>query len=123
MAVYLEHTGGDLPLWLSPVQAIVLAVSEKSREYGESVAAALKKAGLRGHLDDRNEKIGAKIRQAELQKIPAMLIIGEREAANGTVSLRRRHLGDQGNLSVDDLVTDLLREVRDRKRSPAHSQG
>ena len=123
LGVYLEHTGGDLPLWLSPVQAIVLPVSEKSKEYGKSVAAAVEKAGLRGHLDDRDEKIGAKIRQAELQKIPAMLIIGEREAADGTVSLRRRHLGDQGSLSLEDAVTELLREVRNKERSPAHSQG
>ena len=123
IGVYLEHTAGDLPLWLAPVQAIVLPVSEKSTDYGEEVVAALERAGLRGKLDNRGEKIGAKIRQAELQKIPVMLIIGEREAGETTVSVRRRHLGDQGSLALDDAVARLKSEVRNRERSPAHSQG
>ena len=111
IGVYLEHTGGDLPLWLSPVQVIVLPISEKSREYGLRVGAQLKAAGLRTQVDARDEKVGAKIRQAELQKIPVMLVVGEREAKAGTVSLRRRKLGDEGIVALNDLVTRLLCEI------------
>ena len=117
IGVYLEHTGGDLPLWLSPVQVIVLPISEKSREYGLRVGAQLKAAGLRTQVDARDEKVGAKIRQAELQKIPVMLVVGEREAKAGTVSLRRRKLGDEGIVALNDLVTRLLREVENKERS------
>ena len=117
IGVYLEHTGGDLPLWLSPVQVIVLPISEKSREYGLRVGAQLKAAGLRTQVDARDEKVGAKIRQAELQKIPVMLVVGEREAKAGTVSLRRRKLGDGGIVALDELVTRLLREIENKERS------
>ncbi|MCH7858894.1 MAG: threonine--tRNA ligase [Candidatus Marinimicrobia bacterium] len=117
IGVYLEHTGGDLPLWLSPVQVIVLPISEKSREYGLRVGAQLKAAGLRTQVDARDEKVGAKIRQAELQKIPVMLVVGEREAKAGTVSLRRRKLGDEGIVALNDLVTRLLREIENKERS------
>ncbi|MCH7521167.1 MAG: threonine--tRNA ligase [Candidatus Marinimicrobia bacterium] len=117
IGVYLEHTGGDLPLWLSPVQVIVLPISEKSREYGLRVGAQLKAAGLRTQVDARDEKVGAKIRQAELQKIPVMLVVGEREAEAGTVSLRRRKLGDEGIVALNDLVTRLLREIENKERS------
>ena len=123
IGVYLEHTGGDLPLWLSPVQATVLPVSEKAREYAFKVEEALKSAGLRGIVDARDEKIGAKIRQAELQKTPVMLIVGEREAEATTVSLRRRHLGDLGSQPLDELIARLDMEVKNKERSPAHSQG
>ncbi|MEE9437145.1 MAG: threonine--tRNA ligase, partial [Candidatus Adiutricales bacterium] len=123
IGVYLEHTGGDLPLWLSPVQAIVLPVSEKAREYAHNVEKALKSAGFRGTVDARDEKIGAKIRQAELQKIPVMLIVGEREAEANTVSLRRRHLGDLGSQPLDEILTRLGREVKNKERSAANSQG
>lgn len=121
MGVYLEHTAGDLPLWLSPVQAIVLPVSEKARDYALGTRDKLITAGLRAEVDLRDEKIGAKIRQAEMQKIPVMLIVGEREAESGTVSLRRRHTGDQGAQPLDDLIPLLVDEVKDKKRSIAHS--
>ena len=117
IGVYLEHTGGDLPLWLSPVQVIVLPISEKSREYGLRVGAQLKAVGLRTQVDARDEKVGAKIRQAELQKIPVMLVVGEREAEAGTVSLRRRKLGDGGIVALNELVTRLLREIENKERS------
>ncbi len=123
IGVYLEHTGGDLPLWLSPIQATVLPVSEKAKEYAFKVEEALKSAGLRGIVDARDEKIGAKIRQAELQKTPVMLIVGEREAEATTVSLRRRHLGDLGSQPLDELIARLDMEVKNKERSPAHSQG
>ena len=121
MGVYLEHTAGDLPLWLSPVQAILLPISEKAKDYALATRNKLIAAGLRAEADIRDEKIGAKIRQAEMQKIPVMLIVGEREAESGTVSLRRRHTGDQGAQPLDDLILLLVDEVKDKKRSTAHS--
>ena len=121
MGVYLEHTAGDLPLWLSPVQAILLPISEKARDYALATRNKLIAAGLRAEADIRDEKIGAKIRQAEMQKIPVMLIVGEREAESGTVSLRRRHTGDQGAQPLDDLIPLLIDEVKHKKRSTAHS--
>ncbi|MFC1484391.1 threonine--tRNA ligase [Candidatus Neomarinimicrobiota bacterium] len=121
MGVYLEHTAGDLPLWLSPVQAIVLPISEKARDYAIATRQRLTDAGLRVEFDLRDEKIGAKIRQAEMQKIPVMLIVGEREAESGTVSLRRRHTGDQGAQALEDLIPLLVDEVENKKRSTAHS--
>ena len=121
MGVYLEHTAGDLPLWLSPVQAILLPISEKAKDYALATRNKLIAAGLRAEADIRDEKIGAKIRQAEMQKIPVMLIVGEREAESGTVSLRRRHTGDQGAQPLDDLIPLLIDEVKHKKRSTAHS--
>ncbi len=123
IGIYLEHTAGDLPLWLSPVQAVVLPVSEKSGAYGQEVTELLTAAGVRGSLDDRDEKIGAKIRQAELQKIPVMLVIGERESGDRTVSLRRRHLGDQGSVGLEEAVAQIVSEIESKERSPVHSQG
>ena len=123
IGIYLEHTAGDLPLWLSPVQAVVLPISEKSKTYGQEVTEVLAAAGVRGSLDERDVKIGAKIRQAELQKIPVMLVIGERESADRTVSLRRRHLGDQGSVGLEEAVARIVSEIGNRERSPAHSQG
>lgn len=110
--VYLEHCGGDFPLWLAPVQAIVLPVSEKSVNYGIQVKQKLYHAGIRVELDSRADKIGAKIRHAELQKINVMLIVGEQEAEQGTVSVRRRFVGDLGQKKVDVLLNELIIEVQ-----------
>jgi threonyl-tRNA synthetase len=121
LGVYLEHTAGDLPLWLSPVQAIVLPVSEKARDYARKVDDTLADSGLRSTIDERDEKIGAKIRQAELQKIPVMLIVGEREAEAEAVSVRRRHTGDLGSQPLNELIQQLVQEVHTKERSTAHS--
>ncbi len=123
IGVYLEHTGGDLPLWLAPVQAIVLPISEKARDYAYKVNDSLKSAGLRATVDLRDEKVGAKIRQAEIQKIPVMLIVGEREANTTTVSVRRRFQGDLGGQPLDELITRLVDEEKNKERSTAHNQG
>ena len=90
----LEHYAGELPLWLTPVQAIVLPVSDRFNDYGGERAAAAARAGARVELDDRSESVGRKIREAELRKIPYMLIVGEREQAEGTVSVRDPHRGE-----------------------------
>ena len=117
IGLYLEHTAGDFPLWLAPVQAIVLPVSEKHLEYAGQVKEALRSQYIRAEVDQRDEKIGAKIRQSELSKIPVMLIVGEREAESNTVALRRRHQGDLGAVALEQLVKSLSEEISDRTRS------
>ncbi|HSZ70609.1 MAG TPA: threonine--tRNA ligase [Solirubrobacteraceae bacterium] len=111
IGILIEHYAGELPLWLAPVQAIVLSVSERFGEYAASVHSQLRAAGLRAELDDRGESIGRKIRDAEKRKIPFMLVVGEREAGEGTVSVRRRGAGDSGNgVPVEELLARVLRE-------------
>jgi threonyl-tRNA synthetase len=115
IGIMIEHYGGEFPLWLAPVQAIVLPISDPFNEYGESVRDALHKAGLRVELDDRSESIGRKIREAELRKIPHMLIVGEREAQEGKVSVREHGKGDTGSVSSEDLTRALLGEIERRE--------
>jgi threonyl-tRNA synthetase len=102
IGIMLEHYAGELPVWLAPVQAIVLPVSDRFNEYAESVAAQLRERGAYVELDQRSESIGRKIRDAELRKIPYMLIVGERESSERTVSVRERHRGDTGAVAVGD---------------------
>lgn len=104
IAILIEHFAGAFPLWLAPVQATLLPLSEKFVDYANETAAKLKAAGLRVEVDETNEKLGAKIRKAQLEKIPLMLIVGEKEASSGTVSLRKRTGGDQGSVPVDELI-------------------
>ena len=104
IAILIEHFAGNFPFWLAPVQAVVLPLSEKFLDYAESVRKQLRDAGLRVEADVSNEKLGAKIRNAQLQKIPFMLIVGEKEASSGTVSLRKRTGGDQGSVTVEELL-------------------
>ena len=112
--VYLEHCGGDFPLLLAPVQIAVLPVSDKVQDYAENLTQELKATGFRVQLDDKADKIGAKIRQAELSKINVMLVVGEKEAAAKTVSVRRRHQGDLGSMEVKKLIGKLKDEIQKR---------
>lgn len=116
IGVLTEHTAGNFPTWLAPVQTIVLPVSEKSLAYGEQVLAELKGLGFRAELDSSEDKISAKIRNAELRKIPYMLVIGEKEAAAGTVGVRRHGKGDQGARDRKEFMEELQQEVRERRR-------
>ena len=109
MAILIEQTAGAFPLWLAPVQAVVLPISEKFADYGGKVQRVLADAGVRAELDARNEKLGYRIREAQVHKIPYMLVVGAREAEEGTVSVRRRAGEDLGALST----TDFLARVRD----------
>jgi threonyl-tRNA synthetase len=109
--VLIEHYAGAFPAWLAPVQVSVLPVSGKFSEYSEKVTKHLKDAGFRVHYDDRNEKLQAKIRDAQLQKIPYMLIIGGKEAEAGTVSVRHRAKGDLGPRPLDEFAADLKAEI------------
>jgi len=109
--VLIEHYAGAFPAWLAPVQAAVLPLSEKFVAYAKQVVEKLRAAGLRAHLDDRNEKLQAKIRDAQLQKIPYMLVVGGKEAEAGTVAVRHRSKGDLGPRPLDQFISDLRAEV------------
>src|SRR4029079_18895092 len=111
IAILIEHYAGAFPLWLAPVQAVVLPISDRHQAYAASVRDQLKAAGLRVELDERQEKIGYKIREAQLQKIPYMLVTGDREAAEGTISVRSRSGGDQGSQAIDEFIRQALAEV------------
>ncbi|HIC57040.1 MAG TPA: threonine--tRNA ligase [Acidobacteria bacterium] len=117
IAVLIEHFAGALPLWLSPVQLRILTIADRHIDHGQSVLEQLTKAGFRGELDKRQEKIGLKIREAQLQKVPYMLVIGDREVGNGTVALRNRKDGDQGSRTISEVINSLTDEVR-LKRTP-----
>ncbi|MGC2372296.1 MAG: threonine--tRNA ligase [Solirubrobacteraceae bacterium] len=111
IGIMIEHYAGEFPLWLAPVQAIVLPISDRLNEYARSVRERMRVPGLRVELDDRGESVGRKIREAELRKIPNMLIVGDREADADSVSLRRHHEGDVGSVSMTDLIERLVGEI------------
>ncbi len=113
----IEHFGGDFPLWLAPVQVAVLPVSDKVIDYARNVETTLKEAGIRVQLNDQPDKVGAKIRQAELQRINVMLVVGEKEVQNNQVALRRRFKGDLGTQLLDDVVTELKTEIETRRNT------
>ncbi|MCM1517812.1 MAG: threonine--tRNA ligase [Pseudoflavonifractor sp.] len=111
VAVLLEHTAGKFPLWLSPEQAVILPISEKFNDYAFEVARQLSAADVRVHVDDRNEKIGKKIRDNELKRIPYLLIVGEKEAQNGEISVRKQGEGDKGTMKIATFAQNLAQEV------------
>jgi threonyl-tRNA synthetase len=111
IAILIEHFAGAFPLWLAPVQAIVLPIADRHLGYAREVAAALDAAGLRAEVDDRQEKVNYKIREAQLQKIPYMLVVGDREAADRAVAVRSRAKGDLGARSLDQFLADALAEA------------
>jgi len=113
----IEHFGGDFPLWLAPIQVAVLPVSDKVIDYARNVENTLQEAGLRVQLNGQPDKVGAKIRQAELQRINVMLIVGEKEAQDNRVALRRRFKGDLGTKLLDDVVTELKTEIETRRNT------
>jgi threonyl-tRNA synthetase len=111
IGILLEHTAGELPLWLVPVQALALPISDRHAEAAGAAVARLRAAGLRAEVDERTESVGRKIRDAELRKVPYMLVVGDREAEEGTVAVRRHGEGDQGSLGLDELVERLRAEA------------
>jgi threonyl-tRNA synthetase len=114
IGIIIEHFAGAFPVWLAPVQASVLPLSEKFLDYGRETAAKIRAAGLRVETDESNEKLGAKIRDAQLKKIPYMLVVGEKEVASGTVSVRKRTGGEQLSMSIDEFVTEARRGIAGR---------
>lgn len=111
----LEHYAGKFPLWLAPVQVKVLPISDKFTDYAKSVSDKLKKADIRSEVDDRNEKIGKKIRDTELMKVPYMLVVGEKEMNENKVSVRRQGKGDIGVKSVDEFLSESVKEITERR--------
>ena len=114
----IEHFAGDFPLWLAPVQVKVMTVTDAAKVYGREVLDTLLAHGIRAELDDRGDKIGAKIRESELGRVPVQLVIGEKERDAGEAAVRRRLLGDLGSRKVGELVSDLVAEIRERRLPP-----
>ena len=114
IGILIEHFAGAFPTWLAPVQVKVLPISDKYAEYGEKVLDALIEAGIRAEIDTKAEKIGYKIREARLQKIPYMLIVGAKEEEEGKVSVRSRFLGDEGSKALEEFIADIQKEIAER---------
>ena len=110
LGVYLEHTEGRFPLWLAPVQAVVIPIADRHVEYAREVAASLRTRRLRAEVDDGPARMGAKIRQAQLQKVPYMFVVGDREAEQREVSVRTRGGGDLGARGLDEVAARLAEE-------------
>jgi len=117
IAVLLEHCAGDFPLWLATEQYAILPISDKYNEYAEKLSELLNNYDIRGFVDDRNEKIGKKIRDAELNKTPFMLIVGEKEAENEEVSVRQRGEADKGSMSVENFAVLVQKTIEDELSS------
>ena len=115
IGILIENYAGAFPAWLSPEQVRIMPITDKFADYGKQVEVALNKAGFRVHLDDRNEKVGYKIREAQVKKIPYMLIVGEKEVADGTVAVRSRNGGDMGAMKLADFIAKLAKEVAEKK--------
>ncbi len=114
-AFYLEHTAGDFPLWLSPIQAVIIPIADRHLGYAQNVAAEMRKNKLRVEIDDRSERMNAKIRDAELQKIPLILVVGDKEAEASAVNVRERHVKEQRTLGVAELIGEMRERVEARK--------
>lgn len=118
LGILIEHYGGNFPLWLAPIQAVVLPITDAQQEYAYSVKDKLKAAGIRVDVDARNEKIGYKIREHQLQKVPFMLVCGAREQEGGTIAVRNRFEGDQGTSSLDEFIDKVKNLVESKAMRP-----
>jgi threonyl-tRNA synthetase len=118
LGVLIEHYAGAFPIWLAPVQVMLIPISEKHHEYAKKVAGKLTAANLRVEIDDRNEKMGYKIRAAQTKKIPYMLVVGDKEAQSEQVSVRNRFLGDEGSMSLDKFLEKIEESVQSRSVRP-----
>ena len=116
VGIFIEHTGGEFPVWVAPTQAMIVPVHAKAFDYANATLASLRAAGIREDVDVRDEKLGAKIRDAELQKVPYMLVVGPRDAEAGTVSVRRKGEGDLGAMPLAAFVDRIGREIREKTR-------
>jgi threonyl-tRNA synthetase len=116
LGILIEHTAGNFPFWIAPVHAVVLPVSDRFADRAREIATQLRGAGLRVETDDRSEKLGARIRKGELAKVPCMLVVGEKEAVAGTVSVRLRHGGDAGTMTVEDFLSNARRALEKKEK-------
>lgn len=115
IGILIEHYAGAFPAWLAPCQVRILPITDKQHDYAQKLYDKMFALGLRVHVDDRNEKIGYKIREAQMQKTPYMLVIGEKEVENGTVAVRRRGEGDIGAMNQDEFIAMLQKEIAEKK--------
>ena len=117
LGVLIEHTAGHFPLWLTPDQVAILPISEKYNEYANNLAKYLDGKGVRAKVDDRNEKIGRKIRDNELKRVPYMVIVGEKESAEGLVSMRKQGGGEQATMSMEEFAQRINAEVAEQLKA------
>jgi threonyl-tRNA synthetase len=115
IGILTEHYAGAFPVWLAPIQARLVPITERHHEYANSLAQQLKKSGIRVDVDARSEKMGYKIREGQMQKIPYLLVVGDKEVESHTVSIRRRKEGDEGSQGVDEFITQLTRMIAERE--------
>jgi threonyl-tRNA synthetase len=115
IGILIEHYAGEFPLWLAPLQAIVLPIADRHNDYAREVEQRLRDGGLRAEVDDRSESIKRKIRDAELRKAAYMLVVGDKEAESGAVAVRQHREGDQGTASVDEAIERLRSEIAERR--------
>jgi threonyl-tRNA synthetase len=114
----LEHYAGKFPVWLAPLQVKILPISDKFMDYAKDVLQRLKKADIRAEIDDRQEKIGRKIRDTEMMKVPYMLVVGEKEMNENKVSIRRQGKGDMGAKFLEEFLLEVVTEIKERKAEP-----
>jgi threonyl-tRNA synthetase len=114
IAILTEHYAGAFPVWLSPVQVKVMPISDRQIDYAAKVAKQLDDLDIRVELDDRNEKIGYKIREAQMQKVPYMLVVGDKEIENNAVAVRDRKEGDRGSMSLDEFISNIQKEIKEK---------
>ncbi|MBV9311666.1 MAG: threonine--tRNA ligase, partial [Solirubrobacterales bacterium] len=116
IGILLEHLGGELPVWLAPVQGVIIPISDRHNDYANEVASRLTSQDLRVERDERSESVGRKVRDAELRKIPYMLVVGDREQETDQVSVRKHHSGDEGSVTLDAFAERLQTEVQTRSK-------
>ena len=116
LAYLIEKYAGALPLWMSPEQVRILPITDRAKEYSEAISARLESMGIRTSVDNRNEKIGYKIRQAQLEKIPYFFIIGDKEVEDNTVALRSRKEGDLGAVALEEVIARIIKENAEKTR-------
>jgi len=114
VGIYIEHTGGEFPVWVAPVQAVIIPANPKAFDYAADTGRMLREGGVRAEVDLRDEKLGAKIRDAEIEKVPYMVVVGPREAEAGTVAPRRKHVGTLEPMTRQAFLDRVLRENRER---------
>ncbi len=121
IGILLEHFAGELPVWLAPLQVIVLPIADRHNLYGKNLRDRLAAANIRVELDDRTESVGRKIRDAELRKVPFMLVVGDREQESGEVGVREHRAGDTGAVAFDDFLARITDLIATRALSSGHS--
>ena len=122
IGILIEHFAGAFPTWLAPVQVKVLPISDKHLEYGQKVLEKLKEAGVRAEIDTRAEKIGYKIREAQMKKIPYMLVVGAKEEEEEKVSVRSRFQGDEGQKGLEEFIKDIQEEIASKEIRKAEQE-